>query len=234
MKRRVKIMKKVKPKARVAAKPRRDAAWKCSERDVCRYFGTERAPVGQKGHDTREVPEIGAWLALRDRAMAIENFDPAPTPDAFTHVFIETKCQKQLLPFLERWHGVVQGNPDKKVLRPLMICGEIGDTPLSRLIGVCRLEDLPRVYRGFIAPPRSSGIPSKVWFANLLNRFWVFRTLREAPGLVYEALQQSADDALAWKKKRTTVEDDSIRPISFTYLTYPKRLTPAVAFRLPS
>jgi hypothetical protein len=220
------IVKAVARVNRAAAKPRRDAAWKVAEREVARYFGTERVGIGQEGHDTREVPAVDAWLRLRCPQMRMEEFQSAT--DEPTHVFVESKCHKQLLPTLERWHAVVQSNPDKKAFIPMMVIGELEGSP-SDLLGFCRLEDFPRVYRGFLAPP--GRVSHKIWFANLLSRFFIVRQNFKVHGTIKDALKQSDENAAAWKDKQVPTV---VWPLSVVYVKYPKRITPALVFRIPS
>lgn len=235
-----KIVKKAPRKSRGATSNRSgDAAWKVAEREVARYFGTERAPIGQKGHDTREVPAITDWLKAKAPELEIRAMvQNGPTLDAFSHVFVESKCHLQLLPTLERWHNIVQANPDKKSLIPMMALGDIGNgaTLKSGLVGFCLLEDFPKIYRAFLATPvkLSNHISAELWFANILNRLWIVRQPTGVHGTIMKALEQAEANAEAWRAKRAAVEDTNVRPLPVVYIKYPKRVKPALVFRLPT
>src|SRR5687767_13788648 len=122
MRRRKAPVKKPKRRSRTAAKSKgSDKAWKRAERDVARYFGTERVGLGRAGHDLMEVPTIDGWLKLRAPELLFAEGPGWKEP--FEHIFVDSKCHKTLLPTLERWQAVVQSNPDRTHFRPLLFLG---------------------------------------------------------------------------------------------------------------
>lgn len=230
MRRRKPPVRKTERRSRTATTSRTgDAAWKKAERDVARYFGTERTGLGRAGHDLQEVPTVAEWLKLRAPEMIFA--EGAAWAEPYRYIFADSKCHKTLLPTLEQWHSVVDSNPDKKHLKPVLILGpndgDLGSDKLHGFIGLCRLEDFPQVYRTFLAYP---GAASEI-ACQIPYRFWMIRKPSNPTKLVVGAVEQALNAGIDWKTKKTgEAGPQFILPLAYLY--YPKRITPALAFSL--
>lgn len=211
-----------------------NAAWKRAERDVARYFGTERVGLGRAGHDLAEMPTIKSWLSLRapDLIYAEGAYHYEPEwKELYSHIAVDSKCHKSLIPTLEQWQSVVESNPDKKHFKPVLFLGERDfslPVPLARgVIGLCKLDDFPVVYRSFLMhPPQSNSMD---FVQQVLYRFWLIRRPVAPLKLITDAINQAWQAGYDWKKKQPE-SSDVRRVLPVAYLYYPKRLTPALAF----
>lgn len=199
-----------------------DAAWKRAEREVARYFGTERVGLGRAGHDLQEVPTVSSWLNLR----APELRCPLEHTEKADYIFADSKCHKTLLPTLERWHAVAQANPDRKFLKPIMVLGDSQD-PLTDLVVFCRLEDFPFVYRSLISPigNLTNGL------SEILSNYWIIRHPSAPVQVITDAIAQAKEAGRVWGSSNgREISVDRILPVAYLY--YPKRITPALAFSI--
>lgn len=201
----------------------KDAAWKVAERKVARYFGTERAPRGQKGSDTREIPAVQEWLKLRAPKLY-------RTVEPWSHLSIEVKCRLEVLPILERWHNFTLTNPEPKGLKPFQLTGPLHPVRDNKnrpwMIGMCLLEDFPEVYRVFLASTNTLSMNALA----ITSMFWINRDVRKVSKTMegyFEQAEQAGED---WAKTKQTI----VGPLPLVYLYYPKRVRGALCFKLPT
>lgn len=218
---------KVKTKKRVAGgvKTTASAAWKKMEREIAEHFGTTRTGLGQKGTDTREMPEITNWLAIRASHLGLpKNEEP------WTHVAADSKCRREIMGVVERWHRFTLTNPEPKLI-PVQVTGPefpVQDRNGHRhLIGMCLLKHLPYVYRAFMAPRKAAWINA----AGIGTLFWINRDIREESRLIRGYFEQVEDAAMDWRNGRP--DGKEIYTLPLVYIGYPKRIRSAVCFKLP-
>jgi len=237
-KRRKGLVSKTKRRSRTATATGRsgDLAWKRAERDVARYFGTERVGLGRAGHDLAEMPTVQGWLSLRAPELLVTEGPSWHEP--FTHIVVDSKCHKTLIPTLEQWQAVVQSNPDKTHYKPVLFLGTRDfklPPPFNRgAVGLCKLEDFPLVYRSFLAHPPGSTTQGLV--SQLIYRFWMIRRPVAPLKLITDAIHQAKEAGANWTASKVFKPEfgfDGLRlggMLPVAYLYYPKRLTAALAF----
>ena len=199
------------------------AAWKRAELRLAKYFGVERTGLGRKGHDLSEAPEVKGWL----RFVAPELVDSEP--EAFTHICADSKCDKNLISLLQRWHEHVLHLPDKYLI-PLGIMGPIkamdnGGGPY--LIGMVRLKDFALAYRALLSPRWEFELS----MLQILHRFHIWRYPKEPGAFLQSAFEQVELAAFEWSAKQ--LKDYEVRPLELVYASYPKRMADAVLFKFP-
>ncbi len=198
-----------------------NAAWKAAERKLARYFGVERVGLGRAGHDLSEAPEVAEWLQAR----APELYDPGAL-EPFSHICADSKCDKRVLPLLERWHDHYLARPDKDYLIPLGVIGTIPEPDDGGLIVCTRLEHFHFAYRALLSPLW----PIQDTFRQFLHRFYVWRHPRGVNTFVKDAFAQVEDAARGFATQRLS----PVRILPLVYLSYPKRISDAVCFKLPA
>jgi hypothetical protein len=161
-----------------------DKAWKAHEREVARFFGTERSKQSLT-HDYRltgtspsdVIVNVQEWLEPDSR------FRP---PEPFRTIVCECKHTSDVNHWRGKWCGrfieyyrSVPPNIFKEGRKPILM--------LRDGWGLCRLGDFYSIYRGVFAT-KATG---KKWMRQLFTKFWIQVENRSAPKYFSDWLGQT-------------------------------------------